>query len=59
MASYLYKYLKGQCVGIKAMQSHVISHPMKLLLDALLQEFVEFIISICMKLERPSKYSEG
>ena len=37
--------LKGQCAGIKAMQSRVISQPVKSLLNIVLQEFVEFIIN--------------
>ena len=44
--------LKGQCVGIKAMQSCVISQIVISLLNVILQEFAEFIIN---KLERPSK----
>ena len=38
-------FLKGQCVGIKAMQSHVISQIVKSLLNIILQEFAEFIIN--------------
>ena len=46
------------------MQSHVISQPVKSLLNVVLQGFVEFIIKKAgelreMKLERPSKYSDG
>ena len=37
--------LKGQCAGIKAMQSRVILQPVKSLLNIALQEFVEFIIN--------------
>ena len=39
------KCLKGQCIGIKAMQLRIISQPVKSLLIAVLQEFVEFIIN--------------
>ena len=48
--SYVYikmvSSLKGQCVGIEAMQSHVISQPVKSLLDLLSLEFAELIISM-------------
>ena len=42
---YMMPFLKGQCVGIKAMQSHVISQIVKSLLNIILQEFAEFIIN--------------
>ena len=40
--------LKGQCVGIEAMQSRVIaeSQPVKSLLNVVLQEFSKFIVII-------------
>ena len=38
------KCLKGQCVGIKAMESSIISQPVKSLLIVFLQEFMEFIM---------------
>ena len=36
--------LKRQCIGIKAMQSHIISQPVKSLLNVALQKFVKFIL---------------
>ena len=41
-----YPQLKGQCVGIEAVQLRVISLPVKSLLNVILQEFMRFIIAI-------------
>ena len=38
--------LNGQCIGIKVIQSCVISQPVKSLLDVVLQEVVGFKINI-------------
>ena len=43
--TYTTNKLKGQCIGIEAMQSHVISQTVNSLLSIVLQEFVEFMIN--------------
>jgi len=37
--------LKGQCIGIEAMQSHIISQPVKSSQNVILQEFMRLIIN--------------
>ena len=37
--------LKGQCIGIKAMQSHITSQSVKLLLNVVVLAFFEMIIN--------------
>ena len=51
-------------MSIKAIQSHIISQPVKLLLNIVLQEFEEYKYTMVeelheLKLEHPSKYNEG
>ena len=59
-----YCHIKGQCVGIKIMQSCIISQLLKSLLNVILQKFMELKINNGKELrkvkhEHPSKYSEG